>query len=207
MKQGRILIVSGPSGVGKGTIVREVMRDNPSLRFSVSATTRAIRSGEVEGESYYFVTKERFEEMIAAGELLEYACYAGNYYGTPLKPVERALAGGISVVLEIDVQGGLQVLRRRPDAISVFIAPPSFDELKRRLAGRGDTPPEIAARRLQIAAQECETAKQYQYTVVNDDLRRAVGTLEAILTAEACKSTYCNIELKEEPNYAVSRNV
>ena len=199
MKQGRILIISGPSGVGKGTIVREVMKNDPSLQFSVSATTRAMRAGEVEGESYYFVDKERFEEMIAAGELLEHACYAGNYYGTPRKPVEQALANGISVVLEIDVQGGLQVLRRRPDAISVFIAPPSFAELKRRLAGRGDTPPEVAARRLQVAAQECAVAHQYGYTIINDDLRRAVGTLEAILTAEACRSTYCNIELKEEP--------
>ena len=198
MKQGRILIISGPSGVGKGTIVREVMKNDPSLQFSVSATTRAMRAGEVEGESYYFVTKERFEEMIAAGELLEHACYAGNYYGTPRKPVEQALANGISIVLEIDVQGGLQVLRRRPDAISVFIAPPSFAELKRRLAGRGDTPPEVAARRLQVAAQECAVAQQYGYTIINDDLRRAVGTLEAILTAEACRSTYCNIELKED---------
>lgn len=199
MKPGRILIVSGPSGVGKGTIVREVMRANPSLQFSVSATTRAIRPGEVEGKSYYFVTKERFEEMIAAGELLEHASYAGNYYGTPLKPVEEALAGGISVVLEIEVQGALQVMQRRPDVISVFIAPPSFDELKRRLAGRGDTPPEVAARRLQVAVQECQVAKQYQYTVVNDDLQRAVGALEAILTAESCRSVYSHIELKEEP--------
>ena len=199
MKPGRILIVSGPSGVGKGTIVREVMRANPSLQFSVSATTRAIRPGEVEGKSYYFVTKERFEEMIAAGELLEHACYAGNYYGTPLKPVEEALAKGISIVLEIEVQGALQVMQRRPDVISVFIAPPSFAELKRRLAGRGDTPPEVAARRLQVAVQECQAAKQYQSTVVNDDLQRAVGALEAILTAESCRSIYSHIELKEEP--------
>ena len=199
MKPGRILIVSGPSGVGKGTIVREVMRANPSLQFSVSATTRAIRPGEVEGKSYHFVTKERFEEMIAAGELLEHACYAGNYYGTPLKPVEEALAGGISVVLEIEVQGALQVMQRRPDVISVYIAPPSFAELKRRLAGRGDTPPEVAARRRQVAVQECQAAKQYQNTVVNEDLQRAVGALEAILTDEYCRSIYSHIELKEEP--------
>lgn len=199
MKQGRILIVSGPSGVGKGTIVREVMKDNPSLQFSVSATTRAIRPGEVEGKSYYFVTKEQFEAMIAAGELLEHACYAGNYYGTPLKPVEAALAEGISIVLEIDVQGALQVMQRRPDVISVFIAPPSFAELKRRLAGRGDTPPEVAARRLEVAGQECKVASQYQYTIVNDDLQQAVAALEAILTAERCRSAYCGIDFKEEP--------
>ena len=199
MKQGRILIVSGPSGVGKGTIVREVMKNDPSLQFSVSATTRAIRPGEIEGESYYFVTKERFEEMIAAGELLEHASYAGNYYGTPLRPVEEALANGISIVLEIEVQGALQVMQRRPDAITVFIAPPSFAELKRRLAGRGDTPPEVAARRLQVAAQECAVAKKYQYTIVNDDLQQAIAALKAILTAERCRSAYCDIDLKEEP--------
>ncbi len=199
MKQGRILIVSGPSGVGKGTIVREVMKNDPSLQFSVSATTRAIRPGEIEGESYYFITKERFEEMIAAGELLEHASYAGNYYGTPLRPVEEALANGISIVLEIEVQGALQVMQRRPDAITVFIAPPSFAELKRRLAGRGDTPPEVAARRLQVAAQECAVAKKYQYTIVNDDLQQAIAALEAILTAERCRSAYCDIDLKEEP--------
>ena len=152
MSQGRIIIVSGPSGVGKGTILRTVMQQHESLHYSVSATSRPMRPEDREGMSYYFVSRERFEEMIAAGELLEHACYAGNYYGTPLRPVEEALARGESVVLEIDVQGALQVMQRRPDAISVFIAPPSYAELKRRLAGRGDTPPDIAARRLHTRA-------------------------------------------------------
>ena len=133
MSQGRIIIVSGPSGVGKGTILRTVMQQHESLHYSVSATSRPMRPEDREGVSYYFVSRERFEEMIAAGELLEHACYAGNYYGTPLRPVEEALARGESVVLEIDVQGALQVMQRRPDAISVFIAPPSYAELKRRL--------------------------------------------------------------------------
>ncbi len=198
MMQGRIIILSGPSGVGKGTVIREVMRRNPSLRYSVSATTRAMRPGEVDGVSYYFVDRARFEDMIARGELLEHASYAGNYYGTPEKPVDDALAQGINVVLEIDVQGALQVIERRPDAISVFIAPPSYDELGRRLSGRGDTPPEIAAKRLQIAVDECLMAKNYQYTIVNDTVAHAADEFQAILTAEACKSQYRTIHLKEE---------
>lgn len=198
MSQGRIIIVSGPSGVGKGTILRTVMQQHESLHYSVSATSRPMRPEDREGVSYYFVSRERFEEMIAAGELLEHACYAGNYYGTPLRPVEEALARGESVVLEIDVQGALQVMQRRPDAISVFIAPPSYAELKRRLAGRGDTPPDIAARRLHIALEECRQAKHYQYTIINDSVGHAVQELEAVLTAEACRTSYRPLNLKEE---------
>ena len=153
MKQGRIIVISGPSGVGKGTILKEVMRRDASLRFSVSATTRQIRPGEVDGESYFFVDKARFEQMIENGELLEHAFYAGNYYRTPEKAVNDALAQGCNVVLEIDVQGALQIFKRRPDAISVFIAPPSLGELRRRLSGRGDTAPEVADLRLHIALQ------------------------------------------------------
>lgn len=198
MSQGRIIIVSGASGVGKGTILRTVMQQHESLHYSVSATSRPMRPEDREGVSYYFVSRERFEEMIAAGELLEHACYAGNYYGTPLRPVEEALARGESVVLEIDVQGALQVMQRRPDAISVFIAPPSYAELKRRLAGRGDTPPDIAARRLHIALEECRQAKHYQYTIINDSVGHAVQELEAVLTAEACRTSYRPLNLKEE---------
>lgn len=198
MKQGRIIILSGPSGVGKGTVIREVMRRDPSLRFSVSATTRAIRPGEVDGVNYYFVDRARFEQMIADGELLEHATYAGNYYGTPVKPLEEALAQGVSVVLEIEVQGALQVMERRPDALSIFVAPPSYAELERRLRGRGDTPPDVAAKRLKIALDECRLAERYQYTVINDTVEHAAQEFQAILTAEACRSQYRTIHLKEE---------
>lgn len=198
MKQGRIIIVSGPSGVGKGTVLREIMRRDPSLRFSVSATTRPIRTGEAEGVNYYFVDKPRFEAMIANGELLEHAFYAGNYYGTPKYAVDAALKSGVSVLLEIEVQGALQVMHKRPDAISVFIAPPSFDELCRRLNGRGDTAPEIAAQRLRIAVQECRMASKYQYIIINDTLSRAADEFQAILTAEACRPEYRTIQLKED---------
>ncbi len=198
MTKGRIIVISGPSGVGKGTILREVMRRDPTLRFSVSATTRQIRPGEAEGVNYYFVDRQRFERMIDDGELLEHAFYAGNYYGTPEKPVESALAQGINVVLEIDVQGALQVFKRRPDVISVFIAPPSLEELRRRLSGRGDTAPEVADLRLHIALQECALAEQYQYIIINDSIARAADELCAILTAEACRPKYRKIHLKEE---------
>lgn len=198
MKQGRIIIVSGPSGVGKGTVLKEVMKDDPSLRFSVSATTRPIRPGEVDGVHYYFIDKPRFEQMLANNEMLEHAEYAGNYYGTPEKAVDDALSQGISVILEIEVQGALQVMRRRPDAISIFIAPPSFEELARRLTGRGDTPPDVAAKRLRIAVQECENAPSYRYTIVNDTVSAAAAKIRAILTAEACRSEYNPIQLEEE---------
>ncbi|MBQ4564760.1 MAG: guanylate kinase [Oscillospiraceae bacterium] len=198
MKQGRVIIISGPSGVGKGTVVKRIMAADPELCFSVSATTRAIRPGEVDGVSYYFISRERFEEMIQKGEFLEHASYAGNYYGTPEPAVNAALAQGKSVVLEIEVQGALQVMRRRPDAVSIFIAPPSFEELHRRLAGRGDTDPESMARRLREAKGECELAKEYNYTVINDSLEEAVQKVQAILTAERCRSRYTYIPQKEE---------
>lgn len=198
MSQGRIIIVSGPSGVGKGTILKELMRRDPKLRFSVSATTRSPRPGETEGVNYFFVDKQRFEKMIEDGQLLEHAFYAGNYYGTPEKAVNEALEQGYNVVLEIDVQGALQVMQRRPDAITVFIAPPSFEELTRRLNGRGDTAPEIAGLRLHIALQECATATQYQYIIINDSIAHAADEFEAIMTAEACRPQYRTIDLKEE---------
>ena len=198
MSQGRIIIISGPSGVGKGTVLRQVMAHNPLLQFSVSATTRPIRPGEIDGVHYHFVDKSRFEEMLANNELLEHAVYADNYYGTPEKAVDEALSKGISVVLEIDVQGALQVMERRPDAISIFIAPPSLTELRRRLKGRGDTAEQIMQERLRVAPHECEIAQKYQYTVINKDLQQAVAEVEAILTAEACRSQYRKLQCKEE---------
>lgn len=199
MKKGRIIILSGPSGVGKGTVLREVMRRHPELQFSISATTRPIRPSETDGVNYYFLSKERFEEMIARDELLEHVCYADNYYGTPEGPINEAIEKGVSVILEIEVKGALQVMKRRPDALSIFIAPPSYEELERRLHGRGDTAPEIAAERLKIALWECENAKQYQYIIVNDEVERAAQRMEAILTAESCRSKYQTI-LSEEEN-------
>ena len=198
MKQGRIIIISGPSGVGKGTVVKRIMAEDTNLCFSVSATTRAMRPGEADGINYYFISREQFEDMIQKGEFLEYASYTGNYYGTPEFAVNAALAQGRSVVLEIDVQGALQVMQRRADAVSIFIAPPSYEELRRRLTGRGDTDPESMERRLREAHNECARAKEYDYTVINDSLEDAIYKVQSILIAESCRSLYTNIPVKEE---------
>lgn len=198
MKQGRIIIVSGPSGVGKGTILAEVKQRDPSLNISVSATTRAMRPRDVEGVNYYFMDNARFEQMIENDELFEHAYYAGNYYGTPRSEIDGPLARNENVVLEIDVQGALQVMKRFPDAISIFIAPPSLEELRRRLNGRGDTDPEVADLRLHIALQECARAEHYQYIIINDSVAHAADEFCAILSAEACRPPYRKIQLKEE---------
>ncbi len=192
-------MLSGPSGVGKGSVLREVMRRRPELQFSVSATTRPIRPSETDGVNYHFISKEAFEKLIADDALLEYVTYADNYYGTPEKPLDEANDKGISVVLEIEVQGALKVFERRPDAISIFIAPPSYEELERRLVGRGDTAPEIMRERLRIARWECENVKKYQYIVINDSIESAAAQVEAILTAEGCRTEYqMNITSEEE---------
>ena len=199
MKKGRLIVISGPSGVGKGTVVKALMERDPDLRLSVSATTREIRPNEVDGVHYYFISRERFEQMIAEDRFLEHAEYVGNCYGTPEEPVDRMLAEGYDVILEIEVQGGLQVMQRRPDAISVFIAAPSFEVLAGRLRGRGDTDEEKVLMRLQEARTEYLVANQYQYLVVNDRLSDAVDDVQAILRAEALKVERQQHLLKEEP--------
>ena len=185
MSQGRIIIVSGPSGVGKGTILRTVMQQHESLHYSVSATSRPMRPEDREGVSYYFVSRERFEEMIAAGELLEHACYAGNYYGTPLRPVEEALARGESVVLEIDVQGGFQIREQIPEAHLVFIEPPSLEVLESRLRGRGTDSEESIAVRMKYAQVELSHKMEYDKQFVNDDLEACTDELVAYIESQA----------------------
>ena len=158
-----------------------------------------MRPGEIDGVHYYFITRERFEQMIEEDRFLEHAQYVGNRYGTPEEPVDRMLAQGHDVVLEIEVQGGLQIMERRPDAISVFIAAPSFEVLGRRLRGRGDTDEEKVLMRLQQARMEYLVASRYQYIVVNDRLEDAVCDIQAILRAEALKTEHQQQLLKEEP--------
>lgn len=188
MKKGRLIVISGPSGVGKGTVVSALRAKDENVKLSVSATTRPIRPNEVHGVHYYFISHEEFEEMIAENKFLEHAQYVGNRYGTPEEPVDRMLEQGFDVILEIEVQGGLQVMQRRPDAISVFIAAPSFEELARRLRGRGDTDEEKVLMRLQQARMEYLVAPQYQYVVVNDCLEDAVEDIAAILRAQRLKT-------------------
>ena len=195
---GKLIVISGASGCGKSTVLKEVMSRLPNLHFSVSATTRAQRSGEVDGVNYYFVDHEKFRSMIDRQELLEYAEYVGNYYGTPEAPLNQALADGNDIILDIEVQGALNVRKRRPDAILIYMMAPSFEELKRRLYGRGDTAPEVVEERLNRAKWEFSQASQYDYLVINDRIENAVNEIISIITAQKCKMD-CRIHvLKEE---------
>ena len=184
MSKGKLLVLSGPSGVGKGTVLGELMKRRTDMCFSVSATTRAPREGEVDGVSYFFVSKERFEEMIQQGELLEYAQFVSNSYGTPRAYVEQKLEQGMNVILDIEVQGARNIVNMIPDAVSVYVIPPSYEELERRLRGRGTETEEQIQGRLQTAIEEAKQADFYRYIIVNDNLETAVNELDAIVTAE-----------------------
>ena len=197
MRRGTLVVISGPSGVGKGTIVKEIRRLNENIKLSVSATTRAPRPEDTEGVTYFFKTKAEFEEMIARGEFLEYAVYNNNYYGTPMKAVDEMLAAGFDVVLEIEVQGGLQIMERRPDAAVIFLAAPSFAELERRLRDRGDTSEEDIVRRVATAHWEYTQAPKYQYIVENDIIDECANEVLSIITAEKCRAKYQLYLVKE----------
>jgi guanylate kinase len=187
-ERGRLIVLSGPSGAGKSTVISKVMQSRDDLAFSVSATTRTPRDGEVDGVNYYFISRQGFEGMIERCELLEHAEYVGNLYGTPRGPVEESLDSGISIILDIEVQGALQVKRRMPEAITIFLVPPSFDELERRLRGRQSESEEKILRRIETARREYAVAGQYDYIVVNGDPYTAANELNSIITAEKCKT-------------------
>lgn len=184
MSKGKLLVLSGPSGVGKGTVLGELMKRRTDMCFSVSATTRAPRAGEIDGVSYFFVSKERFEEMIQNDELLEYAQFVSNSYGTPRAYVEQQLERGMNVILDIEVQGARNIVNMIPDAVSVYVIPPSYEELERRLRSRGTETEEQIQGRLQTAIEEAKQADFYRYIIVNDNLENAVNELDAIMTAE-----------------------
>lgn len=183
MRKGLLVVVSGPSGAGKGTICQALLEKMP-LAYSVSATTRKPRAGEVDGESYYFLSVEAFEKMIEKDELLEWAKVYDNYYGTPLKKVEEKLAAGEDILLEIDTQGAMKVREKFPEGVYIFILPPSLAELERRIRGRDTETEDVLQKRLAAAIDEIEAGKCYKYVVTNDEVDGAVDSVCAILAAE-----------------------
>ena len=187
MKKGKTVIICGPSGVGKGTVVARLLASDPTLYFSISATTRAPRPGEEDGVHYHFLTKEKFESWIAAGDFLEHAQFVGNLYGTPRLFVDQAMERGEDVLLDIEIQGAEQVRQKRPDAVRIYVAPPSWEELERRLIGRGTEDMEKVRSRLARGKEEFAAAKDFDYFVINDTVEHAVEEIRAIMTAEHCR--------------------
>jgi guanylate kinase len=204
--KGHLFIISGPSGTGKGTICAGLLQSE-KVALSVSMTTRAPRAHEVEGKSYYFVDKERFMKALAEGELCEHAEIYGEYYGTPLTPVKTQLEKGIDVILEIDVNGAIQVRERMPEAILVFIMPPSPEELKRRIEGRGTETAERIAKRLERSDSEIAQAGKYDYCVVNNDIGKAIDDVLAIMEAERGipSSRADELRIKDNIQYIIKR--
>jgi guanylate kinase len=181
---GKVFVITGPSGVGKGTLIERLLERIPELELSVSATTREPRPGEVDGRDYHFMTPAEFESRVKAGDFLEHATYSGNRYGTLRQEVERRLAEGRSVVLEIEVQGARQVREAMPEAVQIFIAPPSPEVLRERLEGRGTDSAGAIEERLRTAEAELEARDEFPHVVVNDDLQKAVSELEALVRSE-----------------------
>lgn len=192
-RQGLLIVISGPSGAGKGTICKALLQKKKELKLSVSCTTRSPREGEKEGVNYYFISKDKFEEMIAKNEFLEYATVYGNYYGTPRSYVEEELKKGNDVILEIDIQGALMVKEKYPEGVFIFILPPSMEELKNRIIKRGSETEDSLNTRFTAAFEEIKYMSKYDYAVVNDFVDEAVKKIECIIIAEKCK---CNRMLK-----------
>ena len=201
-QKGLLIVLSGPSGVGKGTVCSSLRQEQEDIIYSVSATTRNPRAGELDGSNYFFKTKEEFEKMIQNNELLEWAEYVGNYYGTPRAFVEETLNKGKDIILEIEVQGALKVKETYPDGIFVFLMPPSFEELKNRIIHRGTENPESLLNRMNVAREELQMMRHYDYAVVNDEVEKAVKRIQSIIEAERLRKErilpYYEQWLKEE---------
>lgn len=197
MSKGILVVVSGFSGAGKGTVMKRLLEKYMDYALSVSATTRNPREGEVDGREYFFRTKEEFEKLIEEDALIEYAQYVGNYYGTPRSYVEEQLSQGKNVILEIEIQGAMKVKEKIPEALLVFVTPPTVEELKNRLVGRGTETEDVIADRLARAAEEAEGMGEYDYILVNDDLEECVENLHQIIRSEHAR-TVRNTEFVEE---------
>lgn len=186
-EEGILFVLSGPSGVGKGTVRQRLFERTNHLKYSISATTRAMRPGEKDGVDYFFKSKSEFKRLIDQNKLLEYAQYVNNYYGTPRKYVKETLASGHDVFLEIEVQGALQVKQNFPQGVFIFLFPPSLEELKKRITSRGTESEDLVSHRLQKANQEINMMDYYDYVVVNDDVDHAVSKIQAIIQSEHCR--------------------
>lgn len=197
-RKGMLLVISGPSGTGKGTIIEALMKADRSLVFSVSATTRAPREGEVDGKHYHFMTVERYHELVAQDAFVEHAQVHGNLYGTLKSEVEQRQARGENVVLDIDVQGALNVIRSGMDCVSIFILPPSMKVLRQRLTDRGTETPEEIERRLHNAVWELSQKDHYEYKVINDDLDATIRCVQCIIEAQKHASAYYRVDVPEE---------
>ena len=187
MRRGKTFIICGPSGVGKGTVVAKLLASDPTLYFSVSATTRDPRPGEIDGKHYHFLSREQFAQWVEEDAFLEHAEFVGNCYGTPKKFIDKAMEQGRDVILDIEIQGAEQVHTKRPDAVRIYVAPPSWEELERRLIGRGTEDMEKVKSRLARGKEEFLVAKDFDYFVINDTVDRAVDEISAIMCAEHCK--------------------
>ena len=184
-ERGLLIVLSGPSGVGKGTVRKAIYdSEDNDFQYSISMTTRKMRDGETEGVDYYFRSREEFEELIATGEMLEYAEYVGNYYGTPLSYVQKTLDEGKDVFLEIEVQGAKQVKEKVPDGVFIFLTPPDLSELRSRIVGRGTDAMEVIDERMRVAREEIEMMALYDYAVVNDEVPKAVKRVKEIIATE-----------------------
>lgn len=193
MSKGGVFVVSGPSGSGKDTVLKGLFAENPDIVFSISSITRAMRPGEKEGEKYNFISRKHFEEMIKNDLLLEHNVFVDNYYGTPRIPVEKAVSEGRDIIIEVDVNGAAQIRKKLPEAVTVFIMPPSFEELKRRLVGRGTESEELIEKRLRSALDEIKRAGEYDYIIVNDDAAAASQSLMSVIKA-------CRLKTERQKN-------
>ncbi len=196
-EKGLLIVISGPSGAGKGTVCKELITNYDNLAVSISATTRDPRKGEIEGINYFFINKENFLDMIGNDQFLEYAKVYDNYYGTPAKPVLDMMDDGIDVILEIDIQGASQVRINYPEGIYIFVVPPSINELKKRITARATESEEQMEKRLNCAYEEIRNATKYSYIVINDKVKVAAKQIASIITAEKCRSVRLESKIEE----------